>query len=74
MIDSFPIFVEAIQLEANNRKDINQPIGVDSQLNKNTQQKRMIQLRLNKQVNDLKEVQGIIYTDRDITEPVFISY
>ena len=65
---------KAIQLEANNRKDINQPIGVDSQLNKNTQQKRMIQLRLNKQVNDLKEVQGIIYTDRDITEPVFISY
>lgn len=65
---------KAIQLEANNRKDIKQPIGIDSELNKNTEQKRMIQLRLNKQVNDLKEVQGIIYTDRDITEPVFISY
>ncbi len=65
---------KAIQLEANNKKDINQPIGLDSELNKNTQQKRAIELRLNKQINDLKEVQGIIYTDRDITEPVFIRY
>lgn len=65
---------KAIQLEAKNKKDINQPIGLDSELNKNTKQKRAIELRLNKQISDLKEVQGIIYTDRDITEPVFIRY
>jgi hypothetical protein len=65
---------KAIQLEANNNKDINQPIGLDSELNKNTQQKRAIELRLNQQISDLNEVKGIIYTDRDITEPVFIKY
>jgi len=65
---------KAIELEANNRKDINQPIGIDNELNKNTQQKRAIELRLNQQINDLKEVQGIIYTDEAIDEPVFIRY
>jgi hypothetical protein len=65
---------KAIQLEANNKKDINQPIGLDSQLNKNTQQRRAIELRLNQQINDLKEVKGIIYTDRQIDEPIFIRY
>lgn len=65
---------KAIQLEAKDKRDINQPIGLDSELNKNTEQKRAIELRLNKQISDLKEVQGIIYTDRDITEPVFIRY
>jgi hypothetical protein len=65
---------KAIQLEARNEKDITQPIGVSSELNKNTQQKQAIELRLNKQINDLKDIQGIIYTNQDLSEPVFIEY
>ena len=65
---------KAIELEAENKKDITEPIGVSSELNKNTQQKQAIELRLNKQINDLKDIQGIIYTNQDLSEPVFIEY